>query len=207
LLTVKAVRLLKECDLTAVPDSGGERTALAVAEKYIAGKPVLTLDLPMTRNAEELAARRETAAGQICRELAAGKTVVYLTLGDPTVYSTYGYIHDLVTARGYEAKFVPGVASFCAAAAALGVPLCEGGEPLHILPASYEGVEESLELDGVRVLMKSGKKTGELLTLLEEKGMLQNAALAERVGMDGERLIYRPEPGTESGDFSIVIVK
>ena len=56
---------------------------------------------------------------------------------------------------------IPGVPSFCAAAAALNISLCDGGEPLHILPASYDGTEELLHLEGNKVLMKSGKSLEE----------------------------------------------
>ena len=59
---------------------------------------------------------------------------------DPTVYSTYLYVHKRVLADGYEAEIVPGVPSFCAAAARLGQSLGEGAEMIHIVPSSH-GVE------------------------------------------------------------------
>lgn len=85
------------------------------------------------------------------------KTVVFLTLGDPTIYSTYWYVHKRVAARGYAAELVPGVPSFCAAAAAMGRALCEDGEMLHIIPATHGRAEEGLALSGSKVLMKTGK--------------------------------------------------
>lgn len=211
LLTLKAVRLLQQCDVVAVPDSAsGELAALEIAREHIGQTPVLHCPLPMTRDPQELMHSWRQSADRLCQELQAGKTVVFLTLGDPSVYSTYLYLHRLVTARGYRAEMVPGVPSFCAAAAALGQPLCEGGEPLHILPASYAGVEEALALDGTKVLMKSGRSMPKLLATLRQKGMLAQAALVERCGMPGQRLVAdlaQAQPDTPPGYFSTVIVK
>lgn len=208
LLTLKAVRVIRDCPVIAVPEYGaGDQVALDIAREYVEGKTLLHLHLPMIRDAGELARCRAEAAGQIRDHLEQGRDVAFLTLGDPTVYSTYSYIHKLVTDMGLPAEMVPGVPSFCAAAAALGVPLCEGGQPLHILPASYENAGDALELDGVRVLMKSGKKLGEVLALLEQKGLLDNAVLAERVGMKNQRLLRDLRNVEQSGYFSIVIVK
>lgn len=208
LLTVKAARLIRECDLVAAPDSGtSPQVALDIARAYIGEKPVISLHLPMIRDEAELAACREAAAATICEHLEAGKTVVFLTLGDPTVYATYTYLHKRVAARGYAAEIVPGVPSFCAAAAALGEPLCEGGEPLHVLPASYEGAERALLLPGTKVLMKSGSKLPDALARLKERGLLQRAMLAERVGLKGERLLRSLNGDETSGYFSVIIVK
>lgn len=208
LLTLKAIKAIEHCDVIAVPLSGDEkRTALGIVREYIGEKQVYSIDMPMTRDKRELQKSREQAAGFICERLDSGENVGFITLGDPTIYSTYGYLHKMVTCRGYTAKIIPGVTSFCAAAAALGEPLCEGGEPLHIVPASYGDLEGSLSLDGTKVLMKSGKKLKAAIGLIKEKNLLSKASMAERVGMDGERLVRDLSGETDAGYFSVVIVK
>lgn len=208
LLTLKAARIIRECAVVAVPDSGaGGQVALDIARAHIGDREVLRLYLPMTRDKAELDRCRDQAAAEICRQLDAGWSVAFLTLGDPTVYSTYSYLHERVAGRGYEARMVPGVPSFCAAAAALGAPLCEAGQPLHIAPASYAYPERVLALPGTRVLMKSGKKMVRVLALLRDRGLLGSAMLAEQVGMAGERLERNLTGRTEAGYFSVVIVK
>ncbi|MEG1430575.1 MAG: precorrin-2 C(20)-methyltransferase, partial [Oscillospiraceae bacterium] len=140
LLTLKAVRLLGEADIIAVPDKGtGEKTALNIVKDFVVGKELLYCPTPMVRDGARLEACYEEIATKICDLLKAGKTVAFITLGDPTVYSTYIYVHKKVLARGYGAELIPGVPSFCAVAAELGVSLCEGGERLLVVPASYEG--------------------------------------------------------------------
>ena len=210
LLTAKAIRLLRECDVVAAPQStGGKQTALDIASPYIdKDKPVRLFNMPMTHDKQARNASHDAAADAICALLDEGKTVVFLTLGDPTVYSTYWYVHKRVAARGYTAELVPGVPSFCAAAAAMGRALCEDGEMLHVIPATHGKAEEGLSLSGSKVLMKTGKSVLEVRELLRQRGELGNAALIERVGMDGERLIEDlDEIERPSGYFSIILVK
>lgn len=206
LLTVKAIRAIKAADIIAVPDSGtGEQVALDITREYVDDKPVLSLYLPMTRDDSELARCRKAAAEQIIDCLERGQTVAFLTLGDTTIYATYTYLHKLVVEQGYTAQMIPGIPSFCAAAAALNIPLCETGQALHILPASYVQTEHLLDLDGVKVFMKSGKKLGALLEQLEQRDLLDCSYLAERVSMPQQRLVHHLTATEQSGYFSVVI--
>lgn len=209
LLTLKAVRILKEADVIAVPDKGsGEKTALHIVEAYIQGKPLLPCATPMVRDQQVLDAAHHRIADSICALLEEGKTVAFITLGDPTVYSTYMYVHRLVEEKGYEARVIPGVPSFCAAAAALGTPLCEGKERLLIIPAGYEGLEESLDVEANKVLMKAGRSITELQDLLRRRGELDRASLAANCGMEGETLYpHFADMDDPTGYFSIVIVR
>ena len=67
LLTLKALRILREADVVAVPDKGdGEGTAVNIVKEHIQGKNVLRCVTPMVRDkerlAEELAEARAAAA-------------------------------------------------------------------------------------------------------------------------------------------------
>lgn len=209
LITVKAVRILEECDIVAVPQTGeGEQTAWNIARRYIADKPVLSCEMPMTRDTAIRAACHDKAATAISALLERGKTVVFLTLGDPTVYSTYWYIHQRITQRGYTARLIPGVPSFCAAAAATGQALCEDGEMLHIIPASHATTEAGLDLPGSKVLMKAGRELLAVRDKLQQRGQLANAVLVERCGMAGERILRDWSQLTQpTGYFSVILVK
>lgn len=209
LLTLKAARILRQCDVIAAPRAGaGAQAALTIAAPYAADKPVLHCDTPMTRDAETLARSHDKAANDICALLGQGKTVAFLTLGDPSVYSTYAYMHDRVRERGFAAELVPGVPSFCAAAAALGRPLCVGEEMLHIIPASHGATEQGLDLPGSKVLMKAGREILSVRDELARRGEIQNAALVERVGMEGERIVNDLSALADpTGYFSIILVR
>lgn len=208
LMTVKAVKTLRQAHWIALPDTGGDKSALSIVAPYIEGKPLIHCPAPMTRDKETLQKAHEEGARRIIEKLDLGEDVAFITLGDPSVYSTYIYLHRLVQQAGYEAQMIPGVPSFCVAAAALSVSLCDGGEPLHILPASYEGTEELLRLEGSKVLMKSGKSLHKVKETLREMGLEGRVQMAECCSMENERL-YKSfgEIPDESSYFSILIVK
>ena len=208
LLTVKAIETIQKTAVIAAPDTGGEKTALNVAAKYIVGKEILLCPMPMTRDKDRLTQCHRENADRICERLEAGHNVAFVTLGDPSVYSTYMYLHRLVLERGYDAEMIPGVPSFCAAAAALGTSLCEGGEALHIFPASYEGLEKGIRLKGSKVLMKSGRRMAEVRQTLAEAGLAGQARMVECCGMENEK-IYRhlDDAGDNASYFSIILIK
>ncbi|MEA4925212.1 MAG: precorrin-2 C(20)-methyltransferase [Syntrophomonadaceae bacterium] len=212
LMTLKAVRLLKECQIIAVPAAGKDRnTAYEIVKCAVPGitaKEILELSMPMTRDHKRLESSHEAAALKVIAELDRGQNVAFITLGDPSIYSTYLYVHTRVVARGYNARIVPGVPSFCAAAARLNEGLTEAAQALHIIPASYDGIEEALALKGTRVLMKAGKSLREIKTLIGAMQRRPSVKLVERCGMQGERVFNHLEDMDDQASyFSIMIVK
>lgn len=209
LMTLKAARILRACDVVAAPQSAGnDKTAMAIAAGFVEGKPVLYLDMPMTRDKAKMDESHDAAAGRICQLLDEGKTVAFLTLGDPSIYSTYWYVHKRVLARGYDAQLVPGVPSFCAAAAAANTALVEGSEMLHIIPASHDSTDEGLSLPGAKVLMKAGRSILQVRDKLRAQGKLNQAVLVERATMDGQRVVRDLDALDDpTGYFSIILVK
>ena len=208
LLSLKAVRLLREADIIGVPDKGaGEKTALNIVKDYVDPEKVRCFPTPMIRDKAALQANYAQQADKICEYLDQGKQVVFITLGDPTVYSTYYYVHEIVLNRGYQAVLVPGVPSFCAVAARLGTSLCERSDRLLIVPAS-SSVEDALQVKANKVFMKAGSSILELKQQLKDAGMLENAFAVENCGMENEHIWQKFSDMEEpSGYFSIVVVK
>ena len=209
LLTLKAVRILKECDVIAIPQENKENcTAYQIARQAVPEldeKPCLPLPMPMTKDQAKLVSSHEAAAARTAEQLAAGRTVALITLGDATVYSTYLYIHERVKRMGFETRIINGIPSFCAAAARLDMPLVNGSQKLHILPASYQ-IEEALDLPGVKVLMKSGRQMPKVKALLRSRGM--EARMVENCGMEGEKTYQSLEEiPDQAGYFSLVIAE
>lgn len=211
LITVQAVEVIRACEVIAVPRSSddAERVALGIAQRAVPElneKELVELFMPMTRDPGKLEAARAAAVETVAEYLRAGRDVAFLTIGDVTVYSTYGYLHKRVKAIGFPAEMIAGVPSFCAAAARLGESLTDAAKPLHIIPAPYDGLEETLDLPGTKVLMKSGKYFGEVRRLLAARGV--NAQIVERCGLPGERVFHSlgEAPG-DAGYLSIIVVK
>lgn len=209
LMTIKACRALRECDVLAVPDSEkGQSAAYRIVEQAcpeVAEKPSISVVMPMTHDLEKLQASHRAAADLVEQQLDQGKNVVFITLGDPTVYSTYMYVHQLVMQDGYDVEIIPGVTSFCAAAARLNVSLGERAQMIHIVPSSH-GVTEALKLPGVKILMKAGSKMAQVRQDILDSG--KEAKMVENCGMPGEKLYQSAEEiPQQPGYFSLIIVK
>lgn len=213
LMTIKSINTIDHCDLIAVPMSSpnGKSTAYTIASKAIPQlekKECIFLDLPMTRDLELLKEKHTLAANQICKKLDQNQDIAFLTLGDPTVYSTYMYIHNIVKEIGYKTKIIPGIPSFCAAAAALGISLTEADKSIHIIPGSYGCLEKSIDLPGTKVIMKSGRSLSKVRSMLKKRNMLSETKMVQNCGMDNEKLYQNIEQVLDtSAYFSILIVK
>ena len=168
-------------------------------------KTFLELPMPMTKDRELLEKSHEEAADRVEECLQKGQNVVFLTLGDPTVYSTYLYVHKRIAQRGYRTELTSGITSFCAVAAKLNIGLVEKAEELHVIPASYQ-IEDALKLPGTKVLMKAGRKIGQVKELLKKAGM--QAMMIENCGMENEKIYQTVDEIPENaGYYSLIIVK
>ena len=209
LMTAKAVRLIRENDVIAVPgkevkEAAAYRIAAAMVPE-IAEKELLAVPMPMTRRTEVLEAAHRSGAACIEGYLDRGRNVVFLTLGDPSVYSTFGYLSRILAEDGYIVQTVPGVPSFCAAAARLGITLAERDEPLHVLPAIHS-TDDPLDGEGTYVLMKSGRSMTDVKGILKQSGRTVSAV--ENCGMERERVFHSIEElPDQAGYFSLIIAK
>jgi precorrin-2/cobalt-factor-2 C20-methyltransferase len=212
LLTIKAIKAIQGASVIAVPDhSRGEQVALAIVQQYIAGKEILECNFAMERDMAKRQAARQAAAEAIIGILDQGQDVGFVTLGDPTTYSTYMYVHQIVAAQGYPTEIIPGVTSFAAAAAALGIALCSGDQPLTIIPARHsQNIEELLNYPGNKVVMKSSENLLPVLASLKARGLAEKTSVASRVSMADQELftnIADFEAAPQTGYFTVAIVK
>ena len=209
LLTLKAIRIIRDADVIAAPDIGnGRRTAAQIAEAFLEGKELLDCTTPMSHDRSIAEAAYARIADELCALLDEGKSIAYLCLGDIGVYSTYIYINDLVRERGYDTDIIPGVTSFCAAAAKLGIALCEGPERLIVAPVMARDVDDILDVPANKVFMKSGRALGELRDKLEAHGQLDSASMVANCGLPDEKVLkHFADADGETDYFSVVIVK
>ena len=212
LLTLKAVRCIEQCPVLAAPRTAeGRMLALEIVKGAvdISGKTILPLQFAMSRDADTLRASHEAAAGAVREVLDAGQDVAMLNLGDVSIYATYGYLEEILTARGYAAVRIAGVPSFCAAAARLGQSLTGGMEqPLTIAPGRH--VEQVLAAPGAKVLMKTGRHLPKTLDALRERGLLANSAMVCNCGLPDEAVfptLTDYDPAQDAGYFATILVK
>ncbi|MCI6868263.1 MAG: precorrin-2 C(20)-methyltransferase [Lachnospiraceae bacterium] len=208
-MTLKAVRLIRENEVIAVPGPVAEETVaykIAVqAVPELADKELVPILMPMTHDRAVMEQNHDEAADTVEGYLKAGKNVVFLTLGDPTVYSTYMYVQKRIEERGYHTELVSGITSFCAAAARANTSLVEWSEQLHVLPAVHK-LDSELDLPGNYVLMKSGKKMGQVKEILRRSG--RDVVMVENCGMDTEKVYHSvDEIPDDAGYYSLIIAK
>ncbi|MBQ3380100.1 MAG: precorrin-2 C(20)-methyltransferase [Clostridia bacterium] len=209
LMTLKAVRLIKESDIIAVAASSAEssisyKTALSVVPE-MKNKRVLLLRAPMTGDRARIMSIHTENARRIESHLDRGENVAFLTLGDPSIYSTFGYIRDALKADGYETRAASGVASFSEAAARLGITLASWDEPVFIIPAG-RAYKLSFDKKGAYVLMKPQKNIGIVKAALKKSG--RSVAAVMNCGMDGETIwLDIDDIPDDAGYFTVIIVK
>ncbi len=208
-MTLKAVRLIKDNDVIAVPgkvakDAVAYKIAAAVVPE-LADKELVPIYMPMVKDRELIDAEHKKAAKLVESYLDQGRNVVYITLGDSTIYCTFSYIQHYLEADGYPVELVAGIPSFCAAAARLNTPLTEWDEPLHVLPAVHK-LEDDLALGGNYVLMKSASQMAKVKDMLRRSG--RKAVMAENCTMENEKLYHSiDEIPDDAGYFSLIIAK
>ncbi len=168
LLTIKAVKALKEADIIYVPKSKEqESTALNIISEYLPSNAVIEhLEFSMTQNVNKRIASRKQNASRINHELCSGKTVIFLTLGDPMLYSTYNYILEHLSSK-YTIETIPGIYSFAAISSILSMPLCKGDENLAVISSFSESAKRLIVSSDTIVFMKVSSYHRELYNFLK----------------------------------------
>ncbi len=219
LLTLKAVRIIKEADVLCVPKGreSGSSLALSIVERAVSldGKEILEAYFPMKktlRPSSELDEKWNQTVNSIHEKLKEGKDVAFPTLGDPTIYSTFFYLYDklLDIMPGLNIEIIPGVSSINASAARANIPLGLGNDRIAVLPANYmDNLKETLETFDTIVLMKVNKVFSEILSLLSEMGLVNNAVCVSRAGMEDEKIFKNIKEIEQEklNYFSMVIVR
>ncbi len=214
LLTLRAVEVVRACPVIAAPRTrAGRMVALDVvkgarAAVDLAGKEILPLDFAMSRDATECSVAHRAAADALRARLDAGKSVALLNLGDISIYATFRNIAELLRPDGFAVEMIPGVPSFCAAAALLGDSLTtDMASPLRIVPDDSAG-PDGLRAAGTTVWMKSGRSLPKLLGALSDAGLSGRVAVVQNCGLPDQR-VHRglANAEIEPSYFTVVILK
>ena len=144
LVTVKAVRVLREADVVLVPvlacpDQEPGR-AETIIRGYVDADKIKRLEFALNDTGgvtPRRAAAWRAAATTVAAEFADGaSTVAFGTLGDPNLYSTFSYlaqtVRDLVP--GVDVQTMAGITAMQDLASRAGISLAEGTEPVTLVP-------------------------------------------------------------------------
>jgi len=232
LMTLKAVRILKQVPCIFVPKGKEEGTSLALSivqkELSLERKEIVELHFPMMKTAphpgplprgereaspaHELDTKWNEAVLAIVSILDQGIDAAFITIGDPAIYSTFFYLYDRLLERmpALNIEIVPGISSINAAAARAGLYLGLGNDRIAILPANYlDSLQETLEKFDTVVLMKVSKVFDTVRDTLIAMGLAAGATYVARAGMEDERIRkdIRTVKEEDLNYFSLVIVR
>lgn len=186
LLTLKAVNILRTIDVLLMPQTqrGKKGIAFTIVEPFLEKNvQLINIDFPMVADEEQFYYAGQEAARQIITQIEKEKDCAFITLGDPSVYSTYGYIIKALENQ-VEIETIPGITSFCAAAAMANRPLVEKDEILTIIPmnATDERINAALESGNAFAFMKIYKREDRVLEFLKRYKMDEDGVLIQRCG-------------------------
>ena len=184
LLTLRAVRLIREADAVFVPG----RIAYNLVRPY--REPVM-LDFPMTDDESRITASLRENAAVIAPEAQQG-CAVFGILGDPNFFSTFSRLCEVMeeTYPGIECRTEPGISAITAFAAAANLSLSQG------FIVSDEGIPDT------RILLKV-RRPKERAAELQKEGY-RTFVLIERMYFPDMK-VYRDGDMPERSDYLSVM--
>lgn len=223
LLTVKAVKAIKNADVIMCPTSkeGKESIAYSIISTIVdnSKKPeIVNLVFPMVKDKDILEDTWKKNTRTIAESVQSGKNVVYLTVGDPSLYSTWIYIHRELREKYPDIRIsiIPGIVSMFAFASKVGISIAEGDETMAVIPACYDltRVKETAKNCDTMIFLKDGRYFDQVISLLKEAGFPNSSlfAIAQDVGTDQE-IVKKLTLGEVTKEtftnkyFSIMVVK
>jgi precorrin-2 C20-methyltransferase/precorrin-3B C17-methyltransferase len=197
LLTLKAVRVLEQARVIyhAGPEEREGRAWQVVRDLV---RPDRSVRVVRHEGMDTLSAGGTEGYRRGVEQIAAdcwrGLDVAFVTEGDPTLYSTAAAVWRLLARVAPEVpiEVVPGVSSVTAAAARVGWPLAQKGEPLAVVPAGYhqDKLASLLESFPNVCLLKVPQALPRLADLLGQLEPRREAVYVENLGTDREWITH-----------------
>lgn len=226
LLTLQALRVLREADLIVVPvrddrDEIGYAEAIVRAHLPLGGEDsndgkdtkdtARIVRAPFALTDRSGPSERRTRAWEAAAALIldafddGAATIAFATIGDPNIYSTFSYLAATVReARpDVEIQTVPGITAMQALAATSGTVLCEGSEPVVLFPApgGAGAIDEVLQhgaLTGATVVAyKGGRHWPAMREVLADHGRLESTVVGSHLGRPDQEV--HPASEVEGG--------
>ena len=196
LLTLKAIRIIKNSDVIYVPTKStiDKSFALSIIKDYILNSEIKPAVFPMSYNEKILAEHREKIVNSIIGDLKEKKIVTFITIGDPMLYSTYAYILELIKEKMPEipVETIPGISSINILSAKSNIPLAEEDEKIAIYPLTHFNEDEFKKIyenSDTIILMKFPKESKEIIEKIKDF-KFKKIVYMKNICKDGEVLRY-----------------
>ena len=154
LLTLKAVRMLREADIVVVPvtengDGTMKSRAADIIGEWCATDKMQRYVLPMQRNREAVMQAYDRMCCEVAEWYHDGQRIVVVVEGDVSIYASIHYVLDQLLQKNIPVAQEPGIPSFIAAAASAGLSLISQKQRLVVLPGD-------VDIEELRRLLTSG---------------------------------------------------
>jgi len=211
LLTLKAQRLINECDILAYPaPEVGDGMALQIVRPLLTKDPdFFPLRIPIEISPFPAQKAYDQAAEVLKIPLESGKSVAVICEGDPFFYGSFMYLFERLATK-FKTEIVPGVSSPMACAAVLKIPLVSSNEILSILPGPLEEKvlrQRLLETDAAAII-KVGRHIPKIRRVLRHLRLEHCALYVEHATMHNQQII--PIENLEAQKvpyFSMILVR
>ena len=209
LLTLKALRLLREVPVVAYPaPEHGDSFARSIVAAWIEGhQREIAIRFPMRPGPPPIAVY-DAAAAALAAELDCGHDVALLCQGDPFFYGSFINVFTRLAGR-YRIEIVPGVSSLTACAGAAAFPLVSRDQSLAVIPATLDEAELARRLReaDVAAIVKLGRHVAKVRRVLDRLGLIDGAIYIEHATLADQRVapLACIAPG-EAPYFSMALV-
>jgi precorrin-2/cobalt-factor-2 C20-methyltransferase len=209
LLTLKALRLLREVPVVAYPaPEHGDSFARSIVAAWIeVHQREITIRFPMRPGPPPIAVY-DAAAALLAAELDRGHDVALLCQGDPFFYGSFINVFTRLAGR-YRIEIVPGISSLTACAAAAALPLVSGDQSLGVISATLDEAELARRLGeaDVAAIVKLGRHVAKVRRVLDRLGLIDGAIYIEHATLADQRVapLACIAPG-EAPYFSMALV-
>lgn len=197
MLSLRAVRLLKEVDYIFAPVNDGRNRALDTIADIIDQDKIVYLDFPMLRVDQ---GHYIDNAKIMEEKLQDGQSAAFVTIGDVMFYSTV--INSLSHfSSDVEVSFVPGIPSFVAAASQAQIPLAFKGEGLLVIDHIPDQVDDIV---ATMAILKAYKPRAEDLDKIEALGF--DYTYIQRTSYEEEKILTKKEDIIGQKDYLSLII-
>ena len=219
LITFAGIQAIKNASVIAYPiaNENEESIAAQIASPWIDSRQRrLPLVFPMVEDPNLRKAAWRIAREKVISYIENDKKVVFISQGDVSIFSTSAYLLLGIKSDCPHCKItqIPGITSFCAAAAIGDFPLCLQNDQLLISPTPdtpeeiYSLLDEAAKSRCVVVFVKLGHRWEWVKDILQRKNLLENSLFAQRVGFADQEVINASCVSKEiKSYFSLVIIR
>ena len=196
LVTLRAVRVIREADVVFLPLSGAGRSSVAgsICRGFLGERDnVYEMLFPMTGDEQERDAEIKRRLEELRDVWENAESAALPVIGDSALYSTAAYLYEVWKDihPNIELRLVPGISAHSLASCIVGEFLALGEERFTVLPGSSdsERLAETMKSSDSVALYKPSALGSALPELVASTGPWRRVVRIHRAGLAEQRIV------------------